>query len=527
MRITNLRIGLFGLCLAAGCGRSNNNDNPDAAPMPGDGNGGDGSTSIQDLQSSKIAVGAEVELRGVVVTAIDAFGANAGDNMWVQEPEGGPFSGVHVFRGRGTGIKVGDIVTIAGGVKSEFMINGDTDSVTEIQAPQGGTMTVTKTGTGTVPAPVVVDVLAIGTKATEAERSAEWEKWEGVLVTTTNVVAFGNPSCITSRGNCTDATRTNLSITGVAKLESNLAAFPTFKAGDCFASVTGVVDYVFDYVIFPRSTDDVVTGGTGCVYEVSSGATNLCSDTLDNDGNGFNDCKDFSCQAGPGAWRGATCTAADATCGCSANLPIGTSANKANTGTVGPVILNDVFVTAVAPTGFWIADALQAAANGGVFVFTNATAPAADVVVGAKLPTVQGISGTFGTKTEKIVQITIPTVATAVAGGTVLPITTATATQLSSLVDGRPFANSLAQLTSLRVTIVDAATKRVTLKDKGGALITMDDSIFTDYTGAVTAVGTCYASVTGIMDLQTNDQVRSINPRSVVDLDATGTDCAP
>ncbi|MBC7973482.1 MAG: hypothetical protein H7138_00750 [Myxococcales bacterium] len=520
MRITNLRIALFGLCLAAGCrGGGNNNDNPDAAGMPGDGsNSGDGSTSIQDLQSDKVVVGAPVELKGVIVTAIDAFGANAGDNMWVQEPEGGAFSGVHVFRGKATGIKVGDVVTISGGVKSEFMINGDTDSVTEIQAPQGGSMTVTKTGTAPVPAPQVVDVLAIGIKATEAERSAEWEKWEGVLITTTNVVAFGNPSCITSRGNCTDATRTNLSITGVAKLESNLAAFPTFKAGDCFASVTGVVDYVFDYVIFPRTTDDVVTGGTGCVRELSNGAANLCADALDNDGNGFNDCKDFSCQAGPGAWRGATCTAADATCGCSANLPLGTSVNKANTGTVGPVILNDVFVTAVTPTGFWIADALQAASNGGTFVFTSATPPAADVVIGAKLPTVQGISGTFGTKTEKLVQISIPTAATAVAGGAVLPFVS-NATTLSSLVDGRPFAGSLVQVSNVKVTAIDATNKRVTLRENvGGATITMDDNIFVDYTGAVPAVDTCYATVTGIMDLQTNDQVRLLNPRFAADL---------
>lgn len=527
MRVTKISIAgaLLGLSFVTSC-RSSDPAQPavDAPVAPGDTPPTDGSTSIQDFQSDKVAVGQAVELRGVIVTAIDTYGSNAGDNMWVEEPEGGPFSGVHVFRGKGTNIAVGDIVTISGGVKSEFMLNGDTASVTEIQAPSGGTMTVTKTGKGTVPAPAVIDVLAIGTKATEAERLAEWEKWEGVLVTTTNVVAFGNPSCITSKGVCNDNTRTNLSITGVAKLESNLAAFPTFKANDCFASVTGIVDYAFGYVVFPRSTDEVVTGGNGCTREVSNGAANLCADSLDNDGNGFSDCKDFSCQAGPGAWLGATCATTDAMCGCSTNLATGTSVNKVDTGTVGPVLLHDVFVTAVTATGVWVADALQAGVSGGVFVFTNAM-PAADVVVGAKLPTVQGIAGPFGTKTEKLNQITIATLSTPVAGGQVLPVV-ATAATLSSLVDGRPYAGSLAQIANARVAAVDAATNRVTLKDATGT-ITMDDNIFTSYMGAVPTVGTCYLSVTGIMDLQTNDQVRLINPRNADDFVATGGTCPP
>jgi hypothetical protein len=299
--------------------------------------------------------------------------------MWVEEPGGGPFSGVHVFRGKATGIAVGDIVDITGGIKSEFKLNGADGSVTEIQAPMGGTMTVTKTGTGAVPAPAVIDVLAIGTKP-KAERDAEWEKWEGVLVTTSNVVAFGSPSCILSRGNCADNTRSSFSITGVAKLESNLSAFPAVKAGDCLATVTGVVDYAFDFVIFPRTTTEAVTGGTACVRELSTGATNLCTDTRDNDGNGFSDCKDFGCQVGPGAWLGATCAVTDAMCGCSTNLAAGVSANKVNTGTVGPVLLHDLFVTAIGPTGYWVADGLQAVPSGGVFVFTS-VAPDASLTI--------------------------------------------------------------------------------------------------------------------------------------------------
>jgi hypothetical protein len=527
MRVTKISIAgaLIGLSFVAACRGSDDKptDQVDAPVATGDAPPADGSTSIQDVQSDKVAVGAAVELRGVVVTAIDAYGSNAGDNIWVEEPEGGPYSGVHVFRAKGTGIKVGDLVTISGGVKQEFMLNGDTHSVTELGAPSGGSMTITKTGTGTVPPPAVVDLLAIGTMATEDARLAEWEKWEGVLITASNVVAFGNPSCITSKGVCNDNTRTNLSITGVAKLESNLSAFPTFAAGDCLASVTGIVDYAFGFVVFPRATTDVVTGGTACTREVSTGAANLCTDTLDNDGNGFSDCKDFSCEVGAGAWLGATCTPADAMCGCSTNLAAGASANKVNTGTVGAVLLHGMFVTAVTPTGVWVADALQAAASGGVFVFTG-TAPGADVVVGAMLPTVQGLAGPFGSKTEKINQITIATLSTPVAGGALLPVV-GTAATLSSLTDGRPFAGSLVQIANAKVTAVDATSKRVTLKDAAGGTITMSDTIFTGYTGAVPTVGTCYATVTGIMDLQTTDQVRLLEPRSADDFVTVGGAC--
>jgi hypothetical protein len=48
---------------------------------------------------------------------------------------------------------------------------------------------------------------------------------------------------------------------------------------------------------------------------------------------------------------------------------------------------------------------------------------------------------------------------------------------------------------------------------------------FSKFTGATTAVGTCYTSLTGVMDLDTFDpQVRTINPRSVADM-VVGTGC--
>jgi hypothetical protein len=526
MRIVPVVGVLVGLSFFAACRGGSNNNKPDPdAPGSGSDGGGSAALKVKDVQTDAVAPGAEVELRGVVVVAVDGYGNNKTDRrMWIQDAGGGPQSGVLVFRPPAsvTSLVPGDIVDVVGAIKTEFAFNGDTpgQSLTELQNPTGRTMTVTKTGTGAAIAPMVVDALTIGRKATEALRDADWEPWEGVLITLNNVTAFGAPGCITSQGNCTDPTRTNLTITGTAKLESNLAAFPTLAAGDCLASVTGILDYAFDYALLPRSTDDVKTGGTGCVPREGIAA---CSDDMDNDGNGFKDCGDFSCAAGPTAWLGATCAATDAMCGCSMNLTAGMSVNKVNTGTTGAAILNEVFVTAVGARGFWVADALQAAASGGTFVFTNAV-PDAAITVGTKLATVQGLAGPFGSKTEKLIQITTPTTGAGIPGGDPLAITTATTMQVKDLTTGRPFMGSLVTLTNLKVTAVNATTLQVTLTDNNNVTVIMDDGAFAMYGGTPPAVGACFPALTGVMDLLIDDQIRTINPRKVEDM-ATGSGC--
>lgn len=513
---------LLGLSFVAACRGGN-------ATPDGPSDTGDGVIHIQDVQSDKMLPKSPVAVHGVIVTAIDTFGTRNG-TFWIEEPGGGPFSGVAVFGASATQISnlaPGDIVDITG-VKSEFIINGDTSggSLTEIVAPTGGTLTITKTGTGTVPAPADVDALAIGVKATQAERNVEWEKWEGVLITVNNVTATGAPACIKSKGVCTDVD--SLGITGLAKLESGLAAFPmpVIQGGDCFASITGVLDYAFDYVLYPRSTAEIVTGGTACVRENATGPTNLCTDGLDNDGNGFIDCKDFSCEVGPTAWLGASCTAADAMCGCSANLAT-TGVNKVNTGTAGAVVLHDVIVTAVGATGYWVADAAQAIANGGCFVNTR-TAPDASIVVGAQLATLQGIATSFNgskTATRTVVQITRPTTGTPTASGaTLLPITTSSASVLGDLTNGAPFAGSLVKLQNLKVKTVDSANM-VTLVDDTNVTIKMADGAFAAFGGTAPVAGDCYTSLTGVMDFNTLDpQTRTINPTGATDI-VMGTGC--
>ena len=57
----------------------------------------------------------KLNLKGVVVTAIDTFGGKTGD-FWVQEPDGGPFSGIQVFGApldQVAALQIGDIVDIS------------------------------------------------------------------------------------------------------------------------------------------------------------------------------------------------------------------------------------------------------------------------------------------------------------------------------------------------------------------------------------------------------------------------------
>ena len=123
MRLTSF-LALSSLALARAAARDSNNNT--------DGNtGGDGSrlrrpVTIQEVQNDAMPPGTPVTLHGVVVTAIDNFGAKIGD-IWVEEPEGGPFSGVHVFGAASTDVAalaVGDIVDITGAVKDEFALTG-------------------------------------------------------------------------------------------------------------------------------------------------------------------------------------------------------------------------------------------------------------------------------------------------------------------------------------------------------------------------------------------------------------------
>jgi hypothetical protein len=351
--------------------------NGDGSVIDGDGSvftlpdgGVSGDVTIYQVQdpSGVVSEGASVTLKNVVVTAVDDFGARVG-GIYVQELGGGAFSGVFVFGAQGAGtLHVGDVVTVEGGVKEEFICpvsscpTQDTTGrkLTEIGPPQGGTVTVTKTGTGALPTPPVVDPTLIVTNDVEAE------KWEGVPITLANVAALSAPRAVSTSAGA-DATFQGMTVTGPIDVQSSMVHLAigdaAFAKGDCFASITGILDYFFDYHLQPRTEADFATGGTACPAAENSVA--LCTDQVDNDHNGFTDCQDLACRSVVGV----DCT-------------VETSIVDIQTGTVPAqtqVDLHNVVVTAVAKfraagtttleARIWVADSATAAVHNGILVF--------------------------------------------------------------------------------------------------------------------------------------------------------------
>jgi hypothetical protein len=534
MRKTPVVVALLSIFFA--CRSNNNGDDDNGGGDAGSGSGG--FVTIQQVQDPSMAPGTAVNLQNVVVTAVDTFGTRVGD-FWVEEPGGGPFSGVLIFPPAAAlttvaGLVPGDIVTITGGEKDEFALTGSSADTTgrtdtEVEQITGGKMTITTSGTGTVPAASMVDLLAIGklydpsqadTNGGGSAFNAAWQMWEGVLITATNVDAFSAPKAFGSGG----ADQFDLQISGDAKLEGSLTDITQsgIAVDTCLGTLTGVVDYFYDFLIYPRTASDFSTGGTGCVFENAQNGSAYCTDGIDNDGNGFTDCADLGCEVGTYAYLGTSCVGTGATtCGCSANAMIGqgAAALQAVTGTNKPaMVMNSVVVNAVGKSGFWVADNAVAAAGHGGFVYTD-SAPPASVVIGATL-TVQGLGEQYGSGAQTEPELEDPTIiGTPTTGATLtaLPVATATATGIAT---GATYIGSLVKLTGPFI-VTAVTTHDITITD-GTTSFTMADTAFPTFGGTAPVVNNCYSTLTGVMDLY--QQTRTVNPRSATDMPTmTGT----
>lgn len=458
---------LVGLSLLAGACRSDDDPNPTVdAPPNGDMNTPP-VTSIRDVQNDALPSGAPVQLSNVVITAIDTYGARVGD-LYVQEQSGAPeFSGIKVF-GVTTeqllGLAVGDVVTINGAEKDEFALDTDLSgrTVTELKPVSGGMMTVMKTGTAALPTPAMVDAKAIDELATQAEKDTAWEKWEGVLITVINARQTTAVEDFASGMTQPADDQYQFSISGGARVQTALAAFPTPEPAvqTCYAGITGIGDYFFNYLLQPRMTSDLTAGGTGCA--VSQTAT-------------------------------------------IAGIQAGT--------TLGPVTLNDVYISGIAfnKKNFWISSSLTAAPNEGLYVFRGSGAAVLpmDVVVGAKV-NVTGVAAEFqGTDNmgESVTQLTGPAV-TVVTAPTTAPtaVTGQTVADLKVAATGEPYESVLVTLTNVKVTALGAMPNFIVeLTQTVGGIATAfkgDDDVFRFVATPTDPTGTCYASITGFWTYQ-------------------------
>ena len=482
--------------------------------------GGDaaGSVKIQQVQNDAMAPGTAVSLSGVVVTAIDNYGVKTGD-IWVEEPEGGPFSGVHVYKadtGQVAALQLGDIVDVTGAVKSEFALTSDTTgrTVTELEpAMSGQFIQVTKTGSGTVPMPAVVNALDIGMMSdvgNNGDRTMAWEQWEGVLITLSNVSAVNAPKCVGSA--CSDPLLQNFGITGVAQVESSMAAFPDgIVRTTCLANVTGVVDYFFDYLVLPRTTSEVSTGGTSCPPPEAT--PQLCENTTDDDGNGFADCNDDGCVVGDTTCRAQT-TVSSLDTMASGSLPtggleIGSSEN--------------LYVTAIATNGrdFWVSKfsgtTPTAAQNEGMYVFGGSTLPST-ITVGKQVSLIGKIkdynNDTMGNSLREFSPLQVTAGAGSVNPTTIVPI----AMQASALADAK-FVGSMVVLTNVKITTAQTAANHTTgVAQQGTTTFHYGGSIFQD----ASAANTCYASIKGIWTYDVFDNDYELMP---IAAGTAGTGC--
>ncbi len=507
MQIRNtLMTGLAVMALAtAGCRGSSSNDTDGG----NHGDGGDGDNTIQEVQSADMAIGTAVTLRGVVVTAIDNYGGRVG-GVYVEEPEGGAYSGVFIYvsGSDAAGLAVGDLVDVTGGAKDEFTLETDACertsdcTVTEISA-SSGSISITKVGTGTVPDPELLDPWDLAADDTEAE------KWEGVLIEFDDVAVTTAKHGISG----TDPTLEQMTVTGPFRVESSLVALPDVARDYCFQSIVGIGDYFFDYYMIPRSSADFGAEGSNCLAQ-EEGET-ACTDEEDNDHDGFTDCEDFSCQQ---TW--ADCVT-DATVVevQSDTYPLNSAVN-----------LTGVVVTAIDKNrySFWVQDEGDTSQNNGLYIYRgNNSHPPADgelaagIVVGEKVDISGTVDDYYG---ETQLNITDGSVTDTSSTATVVLIPGADITTLSTLASGAPWEGALVQFTDVPVLTDPDQYGEVTVGVSGTPLY-VDDTLYSY--GDTLASGGCLATLTGIVIMDTYDTPIPVHyylaPRSADDIVTGGT----
>lgn len=487
MKITKASFAGFmlGLSLVAACRGSDNDATPDA-PGGGDGGTDSGKTEIQIKDIHESPTGTAIAVNNVVVTAIDTFGAKTG-SFWVQDFEGGAYSGIQVFNGPTAVVatlKKGDVVNISGAEMNQFIYKTDTSGrlLAELQPPKGGAITVVKTGaTHALPAPHVIDLAAIDAMSA-TDRDAEYAKWESSLVQVKNVRTRSYPVSFSSASAPYPEDSYKVSLSDSLVLESTQAKFGAIDGLTCFASITGIQDYFFDWLLEPTSADDYVAG-TDCA---------------------------------PLATTASTITALQAT------TPSGA------------ITLENVYVTGISAnkTSMWISTSPTAAVNEGGYVFQPSKSVVLDptIVVGARV----NITGTVsefnddtsgGTLTE-IAPLRISVVDSTAA--VLAPITGKTVTELLVAATAPTYESVLVTLDNVKIT-------ELGVSDAGyvatGVQAGTSFKIGTDILRLADADKGCYKTVTGfwtnlvIAGVTTKPNSFGFIVRTLGDKGVDGTDC--
>ncbi len=195
------------------------------------------SDAIHDIQQGMVPTGTRVHLAHVVVTAPPT----PWGDMFVQELEGGPWSGVFVSIADpdDLALAIGDLVTLDGTYNESY-------GTSTIFVDSGGDVTLV--GTVEPPEPILVAPDAIATGGASAE------SYEGVLVRVTNVDCVDpNPDSPEDYGEFT--------VTGGLRVDDMYFDFyERFmpEAGDPIDEIAGVLHYTWsNFKLEPRSAFDI------------------------------------------------------------------------------------------------------------------------------------------------------------------------------------------------------------------------------------------------------------------------------
>jgi hypothetical protein len=258
-----LVLALWGLSSALGCSDGGRGDSVPSrlADIAGD---GERLAKLNDPANPRPPEGRDLSVTGVTVIAVDGYdetrdGSSSG-NLYAQDLDGtpAPYSGITVFGPSfsppALRVAPGDVVDAFGryvefpGPSSSPFNPGET--LPELVGP-----TLSLRFEGDLPAPLVIDVKELANYATG-------RRYIGMLVRVEGVTLSDDPFTSSSgRYSVSFDVGPGVELRAIPKLSNALfdlaASGKPLARGARFASITGVVQYFYNFSIAPRSAEDL------------------------------------------------------------------------------------------------------------------------------------------------------------------------------------------------------------------------------------------------------------------------------